>query len=237
MITRRPGSPRHIASRTPHPATEQTAPDPSPSPPPPWLLLVLAFAAATLLATSSYLWVDWGTPEERTQYGTVSLTVAGVLLGMLVNVFLQLPVKSLTAHILALALMCTAGGLVIAYIKNHQPIDVTDKVVLGERGQTVEVHPDDVFDLSVPLPEERDRLELTLSGRDLDPGNGSDCLPGSKLHLTGDGLPRDGKSVRLGKVTKVSISQVHGTVRLEAKLTADPECRILINPSHAVIDS
>ncbi len=237
MMIRRPGSPRRTAGRTPDPATGQPAPDASPTQPPaPWLLLVLAFAAAVLLATSSYLWVDWGTPDERTQYGTVSLTVAGVLLGMLVNVFLHLPVKSLTAYVLALALMCTAGGLVIAYIKNHQPIDVTDKVVFNRKEQTVAVFPGGAFELSVPLPEERDHLELTLGGTDSEGTRGSPCLPASRLYLTGDGLPEE-KKVRFGEVVKIPISQVHGTVRLEVKLTTGPECEISIDASRAVIDS
>ncbi|MFI1359581.1 hypothetical protein ACH4TV_39300 [Streptomyces sp. NPDC020898] len=233
MIRRRRGSSRHAP--TPGPSAPGPGAD-GPASPPLWLL-VPAFAAATLFAASSYLWADWGTPEERAQYGTVSLTVAGVLLGMLVNVFLHLPLRSLTALVLALALMCTAAGLGIAHWKEHLPIDVTNKVLLSGKEHTVTVGPKEAFELSVPLPEERDHLELTLSGEDLDPGSGTDCLPGSSLVLTGDGLPKEEKDVRFGEVVTVRISQVHGTVRLEARLTADPECRIRITPSRAVIDS
>lgn len=198
--------------------------------------LLLAFIAAILVALSSYLWVDWGSSDERTLYSTISLTVAGVLLGMLVQTAAGLDGRVTVGVVLVVAVVFTAGGLGIAHWKNQQPIDVTDKVSLGEKdGHTVTVGPGAGFDLSVPLPEPGHTLRLTLSGTDLDPATGSDCVPGSVLHLTGTVLP-DGKQVRFDKAVSVPIAQEHDTVRLRAELETGPACRIKVALSRAVID-
>ncbi|MEV1064335.1 hypothetical protein [Streptomyces sp. NPDC050263] len=199
--------------------------------------LVAAFLVATLFGASSYIWEDWGGPDERTLYSTVSFGVAAVLLGMLAAAFSNLNGKETAVVVVVLAVVCTTTALTIAYCKIHQPIDVTDKVTLAKGEKAVMAADGEGFDLSVPLPEDRDTLNLTFNGTDPDRVSGTNCLPRSSLRLTGAALPH-GKDIPFdGKAVTVPISDRHNAIQLHIELRTDHACRIRVAVSRAVLES
>ncbi|MDL4775198.1 hypothetical protein [Actinomadura xylanilytica] len=198
------------------------------------IALLSAFAVTGLFALSSYFWVNWGTPDERTLYSTVSLALAGALLGMLVQAAAPLDGRSTIALVLVLSAVFTSGGLGIAYWKNHQPVDVTDKITL-DSGRVITKSNGEGFTISTPVPKaDHKTLRLKLTGKS-DTGNTGDCLFVSRWYVSGS---KSGSNYKFNESAMVPIGQAYGTtVKLNAILVTDQGCKIKIGVGSGVIDS